>query len=743
MGKGPSDRGRKGSIWSLVVSRRELLRAALGVLASPAAAKASELAPGHEDAEGPIMEVGRFFLPAVDRGIPPAVEPPFTSWPVVSLASVPPAEVRLGRALIHPNHSVRVSSWGTFTLTYQVGEAGLPVGARLEVRLPVVSTGVVFWSDVQTTDPLGAGYLTMTCSRPGAKLAVLFTERQRELHRVVVELREAALKKGDTITLVYGDTRYGGQGTHVPEWGAPRPQRFYFLVDAQGSGDYALLRDPPTVQLVAEEAVRLEVNASATARPGEPFRITVRAVDRLGNLVTGYRGEVRFSCNAPHVELPDSYRFTEADQGAHTFTGVATQPGVITIAVRDDRRRRGHSNPIGVGWLPDMHIYFGDLHVHTQLHRHDDLSDGSDLDYVYWYARDVVGLDFAAPTNHDIYLTDEEWRITQRKAAEHNDPGRFVSFLAYEWTSSAASTQGFSAWGHRNVLYLGDEEPLFRCMDPRTKTLDGLYAALADREAIVIPHHPMDQVHPMRWDQHDPHLERLAEIYQVRGPQERWPPRRVDTRTDPPHPLSVQAALARGYRMGLVASTDNHLGQPATPYRRDRRQQYWDRPGITAVLAPELTREALFQALRARRVYGTTLARLLVDFRMDGHFMGEEYETSIPPVAYIRVVGTAPIARVTIVRDNQDIVVFPGGGGRSSSRGRGAEGQDRPLREEAAHRLLFPAVSQSRRDSKVELTWVDPYYLGEHFYYVRVEQEDGEMAWTSPIWVTGRPRKLT
>jgi hypothetical protein len=25
---------------------------------------------------------------------------------------------------------------------------------------------------------------------------------------------------------------------------------------------------------------------------------------------------------------------------------------------------------------------------------------------------------------------------------------------------------------------------------------------------------------------------------------------------------------------------------------------------------------------------------------------------------------------------------------------------------------------------------------GEHWYYVRIEQSDGELAWSSPIWVT-------
>jgi len=143
------------------------------------------------------------------------------------------------------------------------------------------------------------------------------------------------------------------------------------------------------------------------------------------------------------------------------------------------------------------------------------------------------------------------------------------------------------------------------------------------------------------------------------------------------------------------------------------------------VIAPELTREALFRALQARRTYGTTLARLLVDFRMDGHFMGEEYETTSPPTAVIRVAGTAPIARIILVRDNEEIEIF-------------ARGKSQRIRSRGEYpQVYLPLVERVRGDHTVEVRWVDPDYRGEHFYYVRVEQEDGEMAWTSPIWVMG------
>ena len=42
---------------------------------------------------------------------------------------------------------------------------------------------------------------------------------------------------------------------------------------------------------------------------------------------------------------------------------------------------------------------------------------------------------------------------------------------------------------------------------------------------------------------------------------------------------------------------------------------------------------------------------------------------------------------------------------------------------------------KGKKDIDVEFTDADPI-KGENRYYVRVEQTDGNMAWTSPVWVT-------
>ncbi|MGH2570617.1 MAG: DUF3604 domain-containing protein, partial [bacterium] len=50
--------------------------------------------------------------------------------------------------------------------------------------------------------------------------------------------------------------------------------------------------------------------------------------------------------------------------------------------------------------------------------------------------------------------------------------------------------------------------------------------------------------------------------------------------------------------------------------------------GLTAVLAKELTRESVLEALRERRCYATTGLRYLVEFTVDGRPMGARIEVA-------------------------------------------------------------------------------------------------------------------
>ena len=72
-------------------------------------------------------------------------------------------------------------------------------------------------------------------------------------------------------------------------------------------------------------------------------------------------------------------------------------------------------------------------------------------------------------------------------------------------------------------------------------------------------------------------------------------------------------AFEKGYRVGVVCHSDDHKGRPGAT--RPGASTFGAIGGLTCYFMPELTRDALFEALRRRRHYGTTGTRLFLDLR--------------------------------------------------------------------------------------------------------------------------------
>jgi len=182
---------------------------------------------------------------------------------------------------------------------------------------------------------------------------------------------------------------------------------------------------------------------------------------------------------------------------------------------------------------------------------------------------------------------------------------------------------------------------------------------------------------------------------------------------------SIQDALALGYRVGFVGGTDNHRAQPGSPRSALGGLDPDELPatgGITAVFAPELTREALWDALYQRRCYATTAQRILLDVRLDDYMMGSDLPADkAAPYAdartlRIRALGRREIDRIEVVRNNVTVESFEIGADQAELQ----YTDGTPL----AH------IEPASKDA-----------AGAVFYYVRLIQRDRNMAWSSPIWL--------
>jgi hypothetical protein len=553
------------------------------------------------------------------------------------------------------------------------------------------------WSVPQTLDPKGESYLTVKTER-GQPVKVVVDFRQRFFPQyfawqqmVEVTLPEQGMAPGETLRVTYGDTQGGSPGIRVQPFDE---SCFVFktYVDARGHGDYLPLTESPSIEVVSASPYRLALVMPSDAVLGKPTWCIVRAEDRYGNPATGYRGTVRLASTDAAAELPPSHPFSEADGGLHRFENIVFRSAGDQAMTADDGTFRQTGNPVRAAEKrPRRLLLWGDLHGHTLF------SDGrGTVEEFYDYAENAAGLDFCAVTDHAFELIDEMWAHSKLVTNRVNRPGRFVTFQAYEW--SGVTPLG----GDHNCYFLEADPPLYRSTsyytpenlqmyhgpDPMLRHVTDVFAKLNEhlrnKDVFCIPHYGGRRGNP---DFHDPKVQRMIEIFSEHRRSEDW----------------ATTFLTKGHRLGIMASTDGHFGNPGNGYLKPTYDWATQEIGMAAlaVYAPEHTRESIFRTLYDRCVYATSGDRIILDFQVDGHPMGSEFQSTQAPLVAIQATGTARIRRVEIKKNSQIVhTVEPG-------------------------------------ETSVRIEWRDPDFQPNRsdYYYVRVVQENDEEAISSPVWV--------
>ena len=274
-------------------------------------------------------------------------------------------------------------------------------------------------------------------------------------------------------------------------------------------------------------------------------------------------------------------------------------------------------------------IYWGDLHGHT-MDSPVTLTTTS-IDAYILYARDTRNLNFVALTEKDFDLSDSEWSASRSRAAAFTTSS-FVAFSAFEWGDG-----GYGDFGHRPVYYLTDDQPLLRSESAATDHVSELLEALTATNGFTSVAHPDLSNYAMDWDYFDGTVDRVAEIYSRHGHYEDGA-------------NGIQAALAQGLRFGIVAVSDSRTGEPGSY-------------GLTAVLSNSFSKSALHAAIKERRTYATTGARIVLQATMDGHAMGEVYTSSTGPTLDVTCTPTASLERIEIIKNNTVVYTYMGTSG--------------------------------------------------------------------------------
>ncbi len=296
----------------------------------------------------------------------------------------------------------------------------------------------------------------------------------------------------------------------------------------------------------------------------------------------------------------------------------------------------------------DKKLFWGDIHNHNAI----GYAKGS-LDRSFKIAKSH--LDFFCFTPHTQWpdmpvmpenahlkwvkgfqVAKDNWENIKRLVKEYYHPGKFVTFLGYEWHSNYC--------GDLCIIFPHDKASLNYFEDVKS-----LQQYAKDNNAVLIPHHPAYKKgwRGQDWSVLDTDVSPVAEIYSEHGNAEsEYSPIRYiwhsmggrDTRN------TLHSLWKQGFRVGVVASTDNHLGFPGA---------YGE--GLAAVYADSLTRESILEAVKAKRTYGVSADRIELDFRLNGHYMGESVAPTSQRHIVVKVKGKGIVDRVEILKNNQVI----------------------------------------------------------------------------------------
>ncbi len=354
-------------------------------------------------------------------------------------------------------------------------------------------------------------------------------------------------------------------------------------------------------------------------------------------------------------------------------TKPVSEPGEEMVSVREMPKRVNYT--INYNGEP-LKVYFGDHHNHTSF------SDGRAYpDMVMMFARYRRGLDFICVTDHDVTLTPGEFAWTRELARTLTDKGEFVCLHGYEPSKGWAQHN----YGHWNMLYF-DGGDVFQYQEGMTP--HDLQAYAKAHDAVLIPHHVAKKFAPYAWDFFDEAAQPVVEMCSVHGVFEMYEGHEND-----PSMVEgkfIQDGLARGYRFGFVGASDYH----------NCFSSLLDEVGLTGAYVTSLSLGGLHEAYKKRRTFALTGGRIVVDFRCNGHLMGEEIQSRDD--LNFRAYASSPDTIKTV-----EIMSWG----------------------EAIYKKDY-------NKPEVEFNYKIPRSGSETYYYLRVRTAKGDFAWSSPIWVT-------
>lgn len=531
-----------------------------------------------------------------------------------------------------------------------------------------------------------------------------------------------SVKAGEKILLVIGaPAKLLGKEKEEEERGnsaqltLQRRRSFLLYVDPKGKGEF---EEPEQFSLdvrgSALHTIRALVPSFVTKN--KRFDITLRFEDEYGNLTNYASADTLIELSYEHLRENLNWKLFIPETGFVILPNLYfNETGIYRIQLRNVKTSElFFSPPIKCFPENERHLFWGLLHGES-----DRVDSTESIESCLRHFRDEKAYNFFATSCFENVeeTSNEIWKLISQHSQEFNEEERFISYLGFQYLSDQPQE------GVRQFVYPKDGKSLLRKKEAKSSTLGKIYKSLSPKEALSIPSFTMGKGSQCNFSDFYPEIERVVEIYNAWGSSE------CSKKEGNPFPItggveeaeegSVLRALKKNCRFGFVAGGLDDRAIYSNFFESDQKQY---NPGLTAIIAKSYTREAIYDALYRRSCYATTGERMIVGFHVANAPMGSELSTQTKPGLHVNrhlsgyVAGTKIVTSIEIIR-NGDLL--------------------HTIHPNSYHADFYyddmDVLSKVTLDGGKSTDGVAR--LPFVFYYIRVKQEDGNVAWSSPIWV--------
>lgn len=622
--------------------------------------------------------------------------------------------MRRSISFCEPNQAL-AGEVNTWKFVYTTANA-LPKGTRL--RFDIQTKGRDIDWEVPSTNLKDGKNLIFGILNNGKLLQAKAVEVPNSFVPVFEFILPSQIPAGENFTIVMGAPKEGI--THARKSGnraqtnSQRRRPFNLYVDPSGKGHYT---EPEvfTIDIRGNVLKAIRVLAPSFATRNKRFDVIVRFEDEFSNLTSFAPEDTLIELSHEHLRENLNWKLFVPETGFITLPNLYfNEPGIYTIQLRNSKTKEiFRSSPIKCFPENTKHLFWGQLRGESER-----IDSTENIESCLRHFRDDKAINFFAssPFENQEETPNDIWKLIVQNILEFDEADRFSTFIGFQWVGNPKEE------GVRQLIFTKDNKTLLRKKDPKYSSLKKIYKSFSPKELISIPCFTMAKGYEYDFENFTPEFERVVEIYNSWGCSE------MSKKEGNLAPIqsknkkgiqesgegSIVKALLKNKRFGFVAGGLDDRGIYGTLY--DEGQEQYP-AGVTAIIANEHSRNALADALYNRSCYATTGERIIVGLYLAGFPMGKEVSTADKPGLMINrhlsgyVAGSTDLKSVELIRNGKVIKSFDCKG----------------YSLEFAYDDMIP-IEKTVIDAKDK----KPPFV---FYYLRVVQEDGHMAWSSPIWV--------